>query len=294
VKVGAREVLVPDGRKLAVWVDGEGDDFVLFHSGTPEGGAMDMYRARTEAAAERGLTCIGYSRPGYPYSDRHPGRRIVDCADDVLAIVDALAIDSFFTIGWSGGGQHALACAARLGDRVRVAATVGSNAPRRADGLDWYAGMGAENVAEFGAAEEGLSALEEYLECEAAKWRTAEPEDVFIHFAGLLPDDARQTMSVEELRIVIASMRKAVGTGIWGWFDDDMATVADWGFDPAKIEIPVMVWHGGKEDKFIPSAHGEWLVEAIPNATPCFRPAADHLRMATSYGEIFDSIVAEG
>jgi pimeloyl-ACP methyl ester carboxylesterase len=294
VKAGAREVWTPDGRRLAVWVDGEGDDFVLFHSGTPEDGALDMHRSRIEAAAERGLTCIGYSRPGYPYSDRHPGRRIVDCADDVLAIVDALAVDSFFTVGWSGGGPYALACAARLGNRIRAAATVGSNAPRRAAGLDWYAGMGAENVAEFGAAEEGSAALEEYLEREAAKWRTAEPEDVFVHFGDLLPDDARQTMSVEELEIALASMRNAVRTGIWGWFDDDTATVADWGFDPACIEVPVAVWHGGEEDKFIPCAHGEWLVEAIPDAVPCFRPAADHMTMASSFEEIFDSLRARG
>jgi pimeloyl-ACP methyl ester carboxylesterase len=253
-----------------------------------------MYRSRTEAAAERGLVCIGYSRPGYPYSDRRPGRRIVDCSEDVLAIVDALGIDSFFTVGWSGGGPHALACGARLADRVRAVATVGSNAPRHADGLDWYEGMGAENVAEFGAAERGPDALQPYLEREAGKWQTAKPADVFTHFAGLLSETARETMTVEQLEIAVESMRNALKTGIWGWFDDDTATVGDWGFDPAEIEVPVAIWHGGEQDNFIPSAHGEWLANAIPSAIPCFRPAADHLTMATAFDEIFGSLLAGG
>jgi hypothetical protein len=56
----------------------------------------------------------------------------------------------------------------------------------------------------------------------------------------------------------------------------------------------VEVWHGGEEDRFIPCTHGEWLAEAIPDATPCFRLAADHIAMANSYEEIFDSLVARG
>lgn len=290
---GRHEIRARDGRRLTVWVDGEGDDVLLCHSGTPEDGSTELHSSRTEAAAGHGLVCVGYSRPGYRYSDRHPGRLVADCAEDVRAIADALAIDSFLTIGWSGGGPHALACGALLPDTVRAVATVGSNAPRNAPALDWYAGMGEQNVEEFGAAEVGRRALQGHLEGEAAKWRSAEPDDVFVHFGSLLPDDAPQKMTREQLETVVGSMRNAVATGIWGWFDDDMAAVRDWGFDPADVEVPVAVWHGGEDDKFIPFTHGEWLTENIPGAKPHLRPAAAHLS-AHDFGEILDSLIAEG
>ena len=43
-------------------------------------------------------------------------------------------------MGASGGGPHALACAALLGERVTGAACLASLAPIAAD-IDWFAGM---------------------------------------------------------------------------------------------------------------------------------------------------------
>jgi pimeloyl-ACP methyl ester carboxylesterase len=51
--------------------------------------------------------------------------------------------------GWSGGGAHVLACAALLPDLVTAAASLASLAPYGAEGLDWFAGMGQDNVDEF-------------------------------------------------------------------------------------------------------------------------------------------------
>ncbi len=63
------------------------------------------------------------------------------------------------TIGWSGGGPHALACGALLPDRIRAVAAIAAVAPYPADGIDYLAGMGEENVEEFNAALEGPEAL---------------------------------------------------------------------------------------------------------------------------------------
>ena len=59
-----------------------------------------------------------------------------DCAADVAAILDHLGADQFVTAGRSGGGPHALACAALLPDRCLAAASLAGPAPRRAEGLD--------------------------------------------------------------------------------------------------------------------------------------------------------------
>ena len=51
--------------------------------------------------------------------------------------------------GISGGGPHVLACAALLPDLVTAAASLASLAPVDAEGLDWFEGMGQENVDDF-------------------------------------------------------------------------------------------------------------------------------------------------
>ncbi len=289
---GTREVRTPDGRRLSVWVGGEGDEFVLIHAGTPETGRLHDFDV--EVAGECGFTCIGYSRPGYPDSDRSPGRRIVDCAADALAIADALGIDSFFTVGRSGGGGHALACAARLGGRVRAAVTVGSSAPRQADGLDWYAGMSAANQEEFGMAEGGGEACRAYLEREAAGWLAAGPDDVPALFGDRLSDRVKRAMTPGDKLFSLEAMRRALAAGIWGWFDDDVAWISDWGFELAEIEVPVAIWHAGN-DKFIPPSHGEWLAENIPGASFHLQPAEEHMSLSkNAYGEVLDRLRAAG
>jgi pimeloyl-ACP methyl ester carboxylesterase len=109
-------VALADGRSLEVSVSGpEGATPLVVHHGTPSD--RTQYRPFAEAAAVRGLRLICYSRPGYGGSSRQPGRAIADCAADTLAILEQLGAARFYTAGWSGGGPHALACAALLPDR---------------------------------------------------------------------------------------------------------------------------------------------------------------------------------
>ena len=126
---------------------------LIFHNGTPMAGRM--FAPMVEQGAERGVRHIAYSRPGYCGSERDTGRTVADCARDVAAIADELGIERFLTVGWSGGGPHALACAALLPERTMAAATLAGVAPFNAHGLDWLAGMGEENIEEFGAARAG-------------------------------------------------------------------------------------------------------------------------------------------
>jgi pimeloyl-ACP methyl ester carboxylesterase len=149
--------------RLDVELGGPDDgQVVVFHTGTPSAGTL--FASMIDAGSERGLRHVVYSRPGYGTSQRAAGRSVGDCALDVAAIADALGIERFFTVGWSGGGPHALACAALLPERVIAAATIASVAPRSAEGLDWLAGMGQENLDEFAAAEAGEEQLLAFLE----------------------------------------------------------------------------------------------------------------------------------
>jgi pimeloyl-ACP methyl ester carboxylesterase len=145
----AQTTLAADGRTLcfAEWGDLTGFPVFALH-GTP-GGRLNRHPDETKFA-DAGARVITYDRPGYGRSDRHRGRAVIDCVADVVAIADALGVESFAVTGGSGGGPHALAVAARLPDRVvRARCDVGV-APYPAEGLDWLAGMDPMNVTEFG------------------------------------------------------------------------------------------------------------------------------------------------
>src|SRR5215216_6604903 len=164
--VSSFAVGLPDGRALEGSVSGpEQATPLVFHHGTPSD--RIQYPPFAQAAAVRGLRLVSYSRPGYGGSSRQPGRVIADCAADTLAIVEHLGVGRFYTAGWSGGGPHALACAALLPDRVLGCATIAGVGPFGAAGLDFLEGMGRENREEFGAALAGPSELQAYLEHQA-------------------------------------------------------------------------------------------------------------------------------
>jgi len=215
-----------------------------------------------------GARLITYDRPGYGRSDRHLGRRVVDCVADVAAIADALGVDRFAVTGGSGGGPHALAVAARLPDRVTIARSVVGIAPVDAAGLDWTAGMDAENVKEFGWALAGEATLYEELSRAAASMVA----NVAVDPSKVLGDEwqlAEADRATMRNPIVMQVMREAIPecvvNGPRGWVDDDLAFTVDWGFDVAEIRVPVEV-HYGAQDVLVPAAHGAWLAANVPGA----------------------------
>jgi pimeloyl-ACP methyl ester carboxylesterase len=254
----------PGGRVLRVCEDGEPNGVPLVtHHGTP--GSRRLYGGWVEDASRRGIRLIGYDRPGYGGSDRHHGRVVADAAADVAAIADALGLDRILTHGRSGGGPHALACAALLGDRVAAAATFASVAPYDADGLDFLAGMGEDNVIELGAAVEGPEALAPLLEDFAPRLLGADAEELVGALKSLLspPDVAVVTGGLAEE--LIASTGEGIGATRDGWLDDDLALVKPWGFELSSISVPIQLWQG-RQDLMVPPAHGEWLASHIPGA----------------------------
>jgi pimeloyl-ACP methyl ester carboxylesterase len=282
-------VEAPDGRTLEVLLLGPDDGTpVFFHHGTP--GAAGVFETLVDAGAERGLRHVVYSRPGYGGSSRHAGRTIATCAADVTAIADALGYERFHSIGASGGGPHSIACAALLPERVISAAAIAAPAPLDADGLDWTAGMGDENIAELTAALAGDEELQDYLEREAEKMRRASPDQIVAVLGDIVSAVDRRVVTGAYADYVAAQFDKALAGGVWGWFDDDRALFRDWGFDLHEAGAPLTLWHG-VEDRFVPVAHGEWLAERT-GAKAELRSDVGHLSLAiSSYGEVLDGLL---
>jgi pimeloyl-ACP methyl ester carboxylesterase len=278
VTVREHTVRTADGRALGVLSAGlESGPAVLVHSGSP--GSRLLFRAWVEDAESRGLRLLGYDRPGYGRSTPQPGRAIADAAEDVRAIARALELDRLAVWGISGGGPHALACAALLGDLVVAAAALAAPAPFGAEGLDWFDGMGKDNVREFTVALEGREALEPLARKEAAEMVAAEPEALFDGLSSLLSPVDAAVLTGEFASFLSDSTREACREGIDGWLDDDLTFVRDWGFDVARIEVPVLLWQGD-HDLFVPPAHGQWLAQRIPVVEAHLSPEDGHLTLA--------------
>jgi pimeloyl-ACP methyl ester carboxylesterase len=285
-------VQAPGGRVLDVLVSGPEDGLTLvFHTGTPSG--LVGLGPMAGAVTARGLRTVSYARPGYGDSTPQPGRLVADAAADVEAILGELGVDEFVTAGWSGGGPHALACAALLPVRCLAAATIAGVAPSDSPGLDWPAGMGEENVQEFNAAVAGEAELSRFLEHEAAGMRDIDAATVADGLGGLASEADKAALTGEFAEYLASAFRASVSTGIDGWRDDDLAFSKDWGLSLEALghATPVAIWQGD-QDRMVPAAHGEWLAANIPLARARMRPGEGHLTLMTnSFGEILDDLL---
>jgi pimeloyl-ACP methyl ester carboxylesterase len=299
-----RRIAMPDGRAIEMLIAGPADGLPLvLHEGTPSG--LVLYPPTVQAASVRGLRVVMAARPGYEASTPRPGRRVVDVAADTAAVLDELGAESFVTLGWSGGGPHTLACAAALPGRCLAAASIAGVAPYTARGLDWLAGMGPENVEEFGTAVQGEATLTEFLDSAAVMFGALTGESVAQALGGLVIAVDQAALTGEYADHVAISLRASLNSGIAGWRDDDLAFIQDWGFSlgwdappdaPAGYPrgtpaAPVAIWQGD-QDQMVPFAHGRWLAANIPGARVHLMPGEGHLSLTvSSFGLILDDLL---
>lgn len=281
---------LPDGRRLEAISEGDQDGRLLvFHHGSP--GAAVSFPALDRAAAERGIRVLTYSRPGFGDSTRQEGRRVADCAADVAPLADHLGSERFLTVGWSGGGPHAIACAALLPDRVDAAATIAGVAPYDAEGLDWTGGMGQDNQIEYPLAAGDPAALLEWMRPRVEVMKTIAPGDIVAAMRSLISGVDERALSGELGEVLAASSHRAFANGPWGWYDDDLAFVAPWGVDLGSVTVPISIWQG-RHDLMVPIAHGEWLAANVASARPRLRPEHGHLSLAVAgIGQILDDLL---
>jgi pimeloyl-ACP methyl ester carboxylesterase len=209
------DLKLSDGRTLHVYDTGADDVngglAVFWHHGTPNIGAPP--KPLFAAAARLAIRWVSYDRPGYGGSSPYRDRDVASAADYDSCVADALGIDRFAVMGYSGGGPHALACGELLPERVLGVVSVAGLAPFGAEGLDWFAGMSDSGVASLRAAIEGRAAKERY-ETSGAEY---DPE-IFT------PEDHVALSGAWSW--VLEVVNPAVEAGPGGLIDDDLAYVA--------------------------------------------------------------------
>lgn len=263
-----------DGRQLAVNLSGDprGEPVFYLH-GTP--GSRVGPRPTDQELEHRQIWLISFDRPGYGRSDRLESRTVADVAPDVEAIADSLGLERFAVLGRSGGGPHALACAALLPKRVTRAAALVSLAPWEAPGLAWFGGMADSNVDAYTTAAADPEALGMSLMQAAARIR----DDPASHVAVLtpeMPEADRRIVADAGVRALLAqNFAEGLRHSADGWIDDVLAFCSPWEFDVSKIRVPVYLWHG-EDDVFSPVSHTQWLAGRIPDAHAEYAPDRAH------------------
>lgn len=280
---------LPTGRRLgfAEFGPAGGRPLLWFH-GTPGARRQIAPQAR-ELAHERDVRIVSVERPGVGESTPHAYEALVDFADDIERLCDALGIARFGIAGLSGGGPYALACAHELPARVVAVAVLGGVAP--AVGPD--------------AADGGANALIRTL----APWlyRVRQPVggmlrglvrllEPFADFAvdvfarqmppgdqRLFEDAAMRRMFQEDLILGSRHYMQAIPL--------DLALFArPWGFALGDIGVPVYLWYGDS-DPIVPVQHGEHLAQRIPGAELRIRRGEGHLGGLAASQEVFEAIL---
>ena len=272
-----RLIKCSDGRVLRVEEAGDPHGkAILMHHGTPGSGVL--YGPHVSDAMDRSIRLIGYDRPGYGGSTAHPGRTVADCAADVRSIADVLGVNRLGVWGFSGGGPHALACAALLPDLVVAVGSLAAIAPYGAPGLDYFAGMGEENVDDIKLmlADEPAARAKSIGDRERLLALSA--EDMAKAFPTLLSavDAAAVTAGMAEY--LWQSGQIGLASSDQGWWDDGKAHLQPWGFAFESTRVPVQLWHG-RHDRFVPFRHGEWLAGKIPGVEAHLTDDDGHLTL---------------
>jgi pimeloyl-ACP methyl ester carboxylesterase len=255
-------VTLNDDRTVAFaeWGDPTGRPVFSLH-GTP--GCRLSRHPDPRLWSDLGLRVITLDRPGYGCSTPLPGRSVGHAAHDVGAVADALGVERFLVIGGSGGGPHALACAAGPGDRVAGCAAVASAAPLTGDEVGDLIGLNQESYRVFAA--RGREGMTEFLD-DLRSAVLASPSEAM---SGNLSDAPRTDVEwygrPEVQAVHRESLLEALRPGVQGWVDDAVSVFHDdWGIDLAGIAAPVRFWHGD-DDRNGPLAAVERVAVTIPD-----------------------------
>jgi pimeloyl-ACP methyl ester carboxylesterase len=188
-------------------------------------------------------------------------------------------IEKIVSIGWSGGGPHALADTTLF--QSVAAISIAGVGPFGASDLDFLEGMGEENHVEFGAAVKGPAAIEDWMKNNSSALAQVTGDEIIEAFGGLIGDADKKALNEGAAEGVAKSYRQSIEVSYYGWMDDDLAFVEPWGFDIASITKPVELWQGN-DDFMVPHAHGYWLEKVIPTAKLEFVPGEGHISLCVN------------
>jgi pimeloyl-ACP methyl ester carboxylesterase len=255
-------VKLPDGRRLGYAEYGDPQGAPAFYCHGFPGSRLEALLF-DQPARQHKLRVIAPDRNGLGLSDPKPGRQLLDWAADVEALADLLEIDRFFLIGISGGGPYATACAYQLADRLNgftLVCPLGPlDQPALLNAMRWHAQINFRSI----RMTPWLSQLS--FRFAVVPFAQHWPQWIYQMMLGFAPAADRAVLTHPRIRAAItASLSEAVRQGADGVLQEMALYTRPWGFDPAKIDLPVQLWHG-TADETVPLLHGRTLAEQLAN-----------------------------
>jgi pimeloyl-ACP methyl ester carboxylesterase len=257
-------VAVRDGRRLsfAEYGSPRGDALLWMH-GTPGARRQIPFEARLHAE-EHNLRIIGVDRPGIGSSTPHLYSDVLDWTADLELLLDALAVEDVRMIGLSGGGPYALAAAAGLSDRVRAVGILGGVAPTR--GPDAAPGGIIQLAVRLAPAIEAVRVPLGVGLTGAIRLVKPLAGPGLDLYAALQPAGDKDLLARPEFKAMfLDDLLNGSRFQTSAPLNDLVLFTREWGFSPSDVTAPVVWWHGDAEH-IVPFAHGEHMVERLPDA----------------------------
>jgi pimeloyl-ACP methyl ester carboxylesterase len=284
-----RVVYTAAGRAVGCYAFGDPDGKPVFAlHGTPACGATFVFLDACARAAH--VRVIAPDRPGIGQSDRWPtpDYRVASYPTELAATADALEIDEFAVLGYSGGGPYALAVADALADRVNAVALVGGAG---------QVGVWADRR-DFELIDRELTLLSTRLPSAASitLWLSARFAHLFPAGAlwftqiGMSQSDRAAFARFDSSRAALALFTRAFARGTRGVVADYAALAQPWGFDIADLQqraTPIHCWHGDTDD-IVPLRHTEELIARVPRIDLTIWPGVGHLAFVERANEIVE------
>jgi pimeloyl-ACP methyl ester carboxylesterase len=269
---------------FAEYGDPAGKSVFLCH-GTP---SSRLNRPDDETTRALGVRLIVIDRPGCGLSDFLPGRTLLDWPRDLAAVADALGVERFAVVGFSGGGPYVAVSAFGLPDRVVAAACVAGAGPVDAPGA--LAGLSLYRRT-AGAMAKHAPAL-----FRAAMWLTnhpgRNPGRFLDKFTGDLAPPDQAIIARPEIRAkLVATYAESVRSGLQGVALDLDLAMRPWGFPLGEIRCPYFIWHG-EDDRSTPIAMAKYVAGSIPNCRTTYLPGAGHLFFYDRWPDILMQLLA--
>jgi pimeloyl-ACP methyl ester carboxylesterase len=274
-------LVLADGRTLgyALWGEPEGSPVLLV--GTSPGSRL--FCPDLPATVAAGVRLVTVDRPGYGRSDPDPHPSMARWVADTGALVDHLRLGRFGLVGWSGGGQFALAVAAGLPERVTSLALAGTPAPAHDDLGDWPPEEIRQLVGLIRKDPQGAVAGI----VAANQWYPADPQSPVRLWSA--PGDQAVGRLPQVAEAMAVMLREGARQGATGLVYDLVAGSLDWGFALSEVGAPVALWYGTL-DPVVSTKHGRYYAQRLPHASEVYTRAADHLLAIPLWGAILGAL----
>ncbi len=294
-EVGSSEpyatVTLKDGRQLAYLEVGVPGGPALFHFHGH--GSSRLEALMLEEAAHRfGVRVLAFDRPGIGRSDPKGGDRLMDWPDDVAEAADILGIERFAVQGMSAGGPYALACAAKIPERITACALVSAVPPPE---IARRAGPRLRRLAWWIALR-----FPRYLRRRLKQFRPdGLPDEEMVQSRMMrvsqwLGGEDERLMHIPEMRDVLArTMMETARQSGAGNRNEIERLVKPWGFDIAQVTVPkIFVWHGD-EDRIMPVGPAHVMADRLRNCLATFYENEGHFSVLVNRAdELLGAIVA--